>query len=167
MQKRGDSMNYNKRCPACKTFFDVDSKSKKVTCPNCHEELTLFIPTTERRRSVYTGGFCLKYIPSKMKCTKCGKTKPISEFKYDSTQARYHQATCKYCSNKQYRKYYEAYKQHKLQKEPELPEINPRAPLSSVLKHLIRVSKRKYNADEILNNQINIIKETITGEIEA
>lgn len=169
MQKRGDSMIYTKRCPACRSKFDVDSDKKTVTCPVCNEELTLEIPTSEHRKSMYLGGFCLKYVPSEITCTICGETKPISEFKVDTNQSTYHQQHCKDCSNEQYRIYYDSYKYRRLKKDTisKIPEINSRAPLSSVLNHLIKISKRKYNTEQILNYSINKIKETITGEIEA
>lgn len=160
-------MILEKRCPICRGNFDIETESKTATCPHCNQVFVFSLPASDSRNPLYTGGICLKYTLKKKKCPKCKKTKPIDEFKKDLTSPYNHSSRCKFCMNEQYRLRYKKAYRPKLKSAPEIHNVSARSPLSSVLSHLINISKNGYYSGQILNESINIIKETIIEGTEA
>ena len=160
-------MILEKRCPICRYHFDIDTKATIASCPHCNQVFELSLPPSDNRSTLYTGGICLKYTPEKKTCPKCKKTKPLEEFKKDLTSPDNHSSRCKFCMNEQYRQRYKKTSRPEPNGVPNIPCVSTRAPLSSVLSHLVQVSKKGYYADKILNDSLQKIKETIIEASEA
>jgi predicted nucleic acid-binding Zn-ribbon protein len=155
-------MKVEKRCPRCRHRFDVNTKSKNATCPSCGITYDVYHPKTEYEIANNKGGIALRYVPPKKKCSCCNETKPITQFKKYSHSSDLHSSWCKKCTSKQNKLNYQNNKKHKTVCVKDIPEVNAKAPLSSVLNHLIRISSNGYHADEILNDSLAKIKETIS-----
>lgn len=162
-------MIVEKRCPRCKQYFNVDTQSEKTTHETCGITYDVYHPTTESRKLNHVGGIALKYVPEKKECTCCNQIKPIDEFKKYSHSSDLHSSWCKECTSKQNKLNYNRDKtlKHKTKDIRGIPQVSVKAPLSSVLSHLIKISSKGYHSDKILKESICEIKETINESAEA
>ena len=153
-------MMVRKRCPHCKGRLDVDPEWKHVKCKPC-KIIWDIVPAKND-----IGGIVLKHVPEKKKCTICKKTLPITLFRRSISSSDYHTSWCYQCISEKNKQYYNN-RVNEYKQSDKIPYVEARQPLSSILNHLIRVSKTGYHANEILKDNIEKIKETIIEGTEA
>jgi hypothetical protein len=139
-----------KQCPACHELTEVNLSHTDGFCDICGVHYTI-----NENKNCYQG-IQLKYTVEKKTCSVCKEEKYIDEFYRNTNSSDDHMTFCKKCTKQKPKKYV-----RKTRDKKGIPDLSEKRTLSAVLPHLIKISRKGYYADKILNDSLSKIKETL------